>query len=231
MKEIKRLDIDINKFYLIEDIDIEISELNLVDFNNLNKKDKNDFFLKKIDFFINRNVVNQFFEFIKFFKENKLIEEKYLQKLINLIVNGKSIQTIINLLSYNHNLLKMRLDEKIERKIFNDFYNQFLEDDLSIFIFPKLYFYVKDVVKIDCKPFEEIVLKIDNYLGGLKLTGLPYDRSEDEVRSVLNEIIFDYTISNRKGTWKVIGIKSQDDLEKIKIQVMTNKRKVLDENR
>jgi len=102
MKKIKRLNINLNKLYLIEDNDIEINELYLVDFYNLNEKDREDFFLKKIDFFINRNVVNQFLEFIKFSKGNKLIEEKYLQKLINLIVNGKSIRTIINLLSYYH---------------------------------------------------------------------------------------------------------------------------------
>ena len=230
MKKIKRLNINLNKLYLIEDNDIEINELYLVDFYNLNEKDREDFFLKKIDFFINRNVVNQFLEFIKFSKGNKLIEEKYLQKLINLIVNGKSIRTIINLLSYNHNLLKMHLDEKIERDIFNHFYNEFLEFDINIFELFKLYGYVKDVVKIDCKPFEETILKIDNHLGGLKLTGLPYDNNQDEPRSVLNEIILHYTFSNRNKIWKEIGIKNHGDLEKLKIQVITNPHRALDEN-
>jgi hypothetical protein len=94
-----------------------------------------------------------------------------------------------------------------------------------MFELPRIYEYVRDIIKIKHPPFEELILKINDHLGGSEFTYNEYDES----RSVLNEIILHYTVTNRNKIWKEIGIKNKEDLNRLKNEVILNDNRALDE--
>ena len=127
---------------------------------------------------------------------------------------------------YSEKITKKRLKPEIEERIF-DWGDMGIDvDNVPDLAF--LYEYVRDIVKQKTPKFEKLILKLSNMYGGLKLTGLPYNHSwfvqnqiNDQARLTVDEVIYHYTVNILGGTWKEIGIKNKDDLEKLKIQVTT----------
>jgi hypothetical protein len=70
--------------------------------------------------------------------------------------------------------------------------------------------------------FEKILLDYSDKNGGLKITGIPYEEDSDflHYRTILDEAIYNYTITNRGGTWPEIGINNKDDLLKLRTQIV-----------
>lgn len=70
--------------------------------------------------------------------------------------------------------------------------------------------------------FEKILLDCSNKNGGLKITGIPYEEKSDflHYRTILDEAIYNYTITNRGGTWPEIGINNRQDLLKLRTQIV-----------
>lgn len=73
--------------------------------------------------------------------------------------------------------------------------------------------------------FEELLLNYSNRNGGLQITGIPYDLERDDgtdkhYRTILDEVIYNYTITNRGGTWPEIGINDREDLLKLRTQII-----------
>ena len=73
--------------------------------------------------------------------------------------------------------------------------------------------------------FEKILLDYSNKNGNLKITGIPYDLEMDDgaskhYRTILDEAIYNYTITNRDGTWPEIGINNRKDLLKLRAQIV-----------
>jgi hypothetical protein len=88
----------------------------------------------------------------------------------------------------------------------------------------KIYEYIK-ITKKKSPLFEKILLDYSNKNGGLKITGIPYDLEKDDgtdkhYRTLLDEAIYNYTITNRGGTWPEIGINNRQDLLKLQRQIV-----------
>lgn len=88
-----------------------------------------------------------------------------------------------------------------------------------------VYEYVKKLIKGKSLEFEEILLNYSNQNGGLQITGIPYDsqrdkRTDKHYRTILDEAIYNYTITNRGGTWPEIGINNREDLLKLRVQII-----------
>lgn len=86
-----------------------------------------------------------------------------------------------------------------------------------------VYQYIKTTKK-KSPLFEKILLDYSNKNGGLKITGIPYDLERDDgtdkhYRTLLDEAIYNYTITNRGGTWSEIGINNREDLLKLRAQI------------
>jgi hypothetical protein len=70
--------------------------------------------------------------------------------------------------------------------------------------------------------FEKLLLDYSNRNGGLKITGIPYVDGNHFLlyRTILDEAIYNYTITNRGGTWPEIGINNKNDLLKLRNQII-----------
>ena len=87
-----------------------------------------------------------------------------------------------------------------------------------------IYEYIK-AIKQKSPLFEKILLDYSNKNGGLKINGVSYNPEIDEdtdkhYRTLLDEAIYNYTITNRGGTWPEIGINNRDDLLKLRTQII-----------
>jgi hypothetical protein len=128
-------------------------------------------------------------------------------------------------------LFKKRLSPKMEntmlielnKKI--DFYNNNYFDFEYV---ARIYLYLKET-KQSFPLFEEFLIKLNDLKGGLKLDE-PYEEDQqfeedfDEIngfKKMLNEVIYNYTITNRTKVWSEIGINNRNDLLKLKAKILS----------
>ena len=119
------------------------------------------------------------------------------------------------------------LKPKIEERIFSNLENQLSSEDFNHayeIANSRVYEYIKTTKK-KSPLFEKILLDFSNKNGGLQITGIPYDsqrdkRTDKHYRTILDEAIYNYTITNRGGTWPEIGINNREDLLKLRAQIV-----------
>lgn len=218
MKYIKEINIEKKQFFLIEDSNIEINNLNIKDINFYD-----DFYLEKIDFFINRKMANICFDIIKFFDKEKI--KPYIKKLIKIVKNSDDpvvYSKISNMASRYARITGRRIPLKSEDMFFNNL-DSIATGLNSVYILSEYYEYVM-IFKKRFERFETVLLNLNNMRGGLKLTGIPYDSRDDltndeHLEIILDEFIYNYTVNNYGGIWPEIGINTKNDLMKLRNQL------------
>jgi hypothetical protein len=144
---------------------------------------------------------------------------------INLILDKKVTFNDIQIKDFYK--LKKRLPIEIEEIIINSLKEQ-LRDEIGMAYEignSYIYDYIRDVIQGIFLPFENLLLEYSNKNCGLKITGVPYDIHIDEstdkhYRTILDETIYNYTITNRGGNWPEIGINNKQDLLKLRKQIV-----------
>lgn len=121
-----------------------------------------------------------------------------------------------------------RFLKKLENKL-SDLKSNFLDGDTDIGMSyeignSRVYEFIK-YFKKSFPEFEKLLLNYSNRNGGLQITGIPYnteidDRTDKHYRTILDEVIYNYTITNRGGTWPEIGINNREDLLKLRMQII-----------
>ena len=249
MKYIKRIELDHEQTYLIADTNIIFNEiwisglyLNIkklennsysVNYNQKNITIKNfnfeDIILKINDPYLYFNYYQNILK--KPFQDSRDIIS---DELINAAIS--SIESNYNLALQYSELTKKRLRPEIEKNLLNileeklsNLKSVFLDRDRNIGYAYEIgnsgvYHYIR-YFKRKFPEFESMLLDYSNKNGGLKITGVPYDPEIDEYtdksyRTILDETIYNYTITNRGGTWPEIGIHNRQDLLKLRTQIV-----------
>jgi hypothetical protein len=136
-------------------------------------------------------------------------------------------------MQYTQVITKERLPSRMEEKML-------IELNKKINYYYLQYFHFEDVTHIYLylskfkkrfPLFEEFLIKLNDLRKGLDLDTLSYGQDEEDedpddfneaiqFKKLLNEIIYNYTVTNRNGLWSEIGIKNKNDLLKLRKKVV-----------
>jgi hypothetical protein len=236
MKYIKNLTIDTNQINLILDNNIKFDDIFISDLYLKINKRKEDYLVTYSNTVI--KVKNFDFEDIILKINDPYLYIYYSQHVLKKpyenckgIINDELIDAAISsikerdktLINYSITM-KIIMSPKTEKRIINNLKDNLLNNGIG-FAFEignsYLYKYIK-MTKEKNLEFEKLLLDYSNQNGGLKITGIPYEEESDflSYRTILDEAIYNYTITNRDGTWPEIGINNRQDLLKLRTQIV-----------
>ena len=237
MKYIKQITIEIEQINLILNNNIKfdiifIPKLNLSIFKLENNSysvrysDKN-IIVQNFDFediILKINDPNLFFIYFENVLKKPYEESKGIisDELINSALS--SIESSDHLALRYSELTGKRLTLKTEERILNNLEKKLSSGSIGLSYEignSGVYDYIKHF-KERFPKFEKILLDYSNKNDGLKITGIPYIEDDHflHYRTILDEVIYNYTITNRGGTWPEIGINNRDDLLKLRAQMI-----------